>query len=84
VNDLTRRRDKNIVMQKSEHISKVCEGNSKKFPRLKIIKQTQVLSQQVTDTDDPAELRQTAAYRFAYATRITNDAWIINLRATLA
>jgi len=34
--------------------------------------------------DDPSELRQTAAYRFAYATRITNDAWIINLRATLA
>lgn len=34
--------------------------------------------------DDPCELRQTAGYRFAYATRITNDAWIINLRATLA
>gem|GEM_PF-1076732 len=34
--------------------------------------------------DDPCELRQTAGYRFAYATRITNDAWVINLRATLA
>lgn len=34
--------------------------------------------------DDPCELRQTGGYRFAYATRITNDAWIINLRATLA
>ena len=34
--------------------------------------------------DDPCELRQTAGYRFGYATRITNDAWIINLRATLA
>lgn len=34
--------------------------------------------------DDPCELRQTAGFRFAYATRITNDAWIINLRCTLA
>jgi N4-gp56 family major capsid protein len=34
--------------------------------------------------DDPCELRQTGGYRFAYATRITNDAWVINLRATLA
>ena len=33
--------------------------------------------------DDPAELRQTAAFRFAHARAITNDAWIINLRATL-
>jgi len=34
--------------------------------------------------DDPCELRQTAGYRMAYATRITNDSWVINLRATLA
>ncbi len=34
--------------------------------------------------DDPCELRQTAGFRFAMATRITNDAWVINLRATLA
>lgn len=34
--------------------------------------------------DDPCELRQTAGYRFGFASRITNDAWIINLRATLA
>jgi N4-gp56 family major capsid protein len=34
--------------------------------------------------DDPAELRQTAAWRMAQVPRITNDAWIINLRATLA
>lgn len=34
--------------------------------------------------DDPCELRQTGGYRFAFASRITNDAWIINLRATLA
>lgn len=33
--------------------------------------------------DDPAELRQTAAWRMAQVPRITNDAWIINLRATL-
>jgi hypothetical protein len=33
--------------------------------------------------DDPSELRQTAAFRFAHARAITNDAWIINLRATL-
>lgn len=33
--------------------------------------------------DDPAELRQTAAFRFAHARAITNDAWIINTRATL-
>ena len=33
--------------------------------------------------DDPAELRQTASFRFAHARAITNDAWIINLRATL-
>jgi len=34
--------------------------------------------------DDPCELRQTGGYRFAMASRITNDAWVINLRATLA
>ena len=34
--------------------------------------------------DDPAELRQTCAWRMAQVPRITNDAWIINLRATLA
>lgn len=33
--------------------------------------------------DDPAELRQTAAFRFSHARAITNDAWLINLRATL-
>ncbi len=33
--------------------------------------------------DDPGELRQTAAFRFAHARAITNDAWIINVRATL-
>ena len=32
--------------------------------------------------DDPCELRQTAGYRFAQVPRITNDAWIINLRCT--
>lgn len=35
-------------------------------------------------SDDPCELRQTCGSRFAYATRITNDSWVINLRATLA
>jgi len=34
--------------------------------------------------DDPCELRQTCGYRFAQVPRITNDAWVINLRATLA
>ncbi len=34
--------------------------------------------------DDPIELRQTCAWRMAQVPRITNDAWIINLRATLA
>ena len=34
--------------------------------------------------DDPAELRQTAAWRMAQVPRITNDAWLINLRCTLA
>jgi len=34
--------------------------------------------------EDPAELRQTAAWRMAQVPRITNDAWIISLRATLA
>jgi N4-gp56 family major capsid protein len=33
--------------------------------------------------DDPAELRQTCAYRFAHARAITNDAWVINQRTTL-
>lgn len=33
--------------------------------------------------DDPAELRQTAAYRFAHARAVTNDAWVLNLRGTL-
>lgn len=33
--------------------------------------------------DDPAELRQTAAFRFAHARAITNNAWIINTRATI-
>jgi len=33
--------------------------------------------------DDPIELRQTAGWRMAQVPRITNDAWIINLRATL-
>jgi len=33
--------------------------------------------------DEPGELRQTAAFRFAHARSITNDAWIINLRCTL-
>lgn len=33
--------------------------------------------------DDPAELRQTCAWRMAQVPRITNDAWIISLRATL-
>lgn len=34
--------------------------------------------------DDPAELRQTAAWRMAQVPRITNDAWIISLRCTLS
>jgi len=34
--------------------------------------------------DDPSELRQTAAWRMAQVPRITNDAWIISLRCTLA
>ena len=33
--------------------------------------------------DDPAELRQTGAWRMAQVPKITNDAWIISLRATL-
>jgi N4-gp56 family major capsid protein len=33
--------------------------------------------------DDSAELRATCAFRFAHARAITNNAWIINLRATL-
>ncbi len=34
--------------------------------------------------DDPAELRQTAATRFAQVPRITNDSWVFNLRCTAA
>ena len=34
--------------------------------------------------DDPSELRQTAAWRMAQVPKITNDAWIISLRCTLA
>lgn len=34
--------------------------------------------------DDPVELRQTAGWRAAMVPRITNDAWIINQRCTLA
>ena len=34
--------------------------------------------------DDPLLLRQSAGFKFAEAQRILNDAWIINLRATLA
>jgi N4-gp56 family major capsid protein len=33
--------------------------------------------------DDPCELRKTAAYRFAHARAITNDAWLTNLRCTI-
>lgn len=34
--------------------------------------------------DDPLELRQTGAWRMAQVPTIDNDAWIINLRCTLA
>lgn len=34
--------------------------------------------------DDPLLQRQTAGFKFAYASRITNDAWNIALRTTLA
>ena len=34
--------------------------------------------------DDPLLQRQSAGFKFAEAQRILNDAWIINLRATLA
>lgn len=34
--------------------------------------------------DDACNLRQTAGWRMAMATRITQDAWITNLRCTLA
>lgn len=34
--------------------------------------------------DDPLLLRQSAGFKFAQASRILNDAWIINLRMTLA
>jgi hypothetical protein len=67
-----------IVMQYSElygNIERVAEKITP--PRNRSQKQQKKM-------DDPCELRQTAGYRFAYATRITNDAWIINLRATLA
>lgn len=33
--------------------------------------------------DDPCELRSTGGYRFSHARAITNNSWIINLRATL-
>lgn len=33
--------------------------------------------------DDPLLLRQSAGFKFAQAQRIANDAWLINLRATL-
>jgi N4-gp56 family major capsid protein len=33
--------------------------------------------------DDPSELRQTCAWRFAHARAITNDAWLVRSRATL-
>lgn len=33
--------------------------------------------------DDPLLQRQTAGFKFAYASQITNDAWNINLRTTL-
>ena len=34
--------------------------------------------------DDPLLLRQSAGFKFAQASRILNDAWVINLRMTLA
>ena len=34
--------------------------------------------------DDPLMLRQSAGFKFASAQRILNDAWVINLRLTLA
>jgi N4-gp56 family major capsid protein len=34
--------------------------------------------------DDPLLLRQSAGFKFANAQVITNDSWVINLRATLA
>lgn len=34
--------------------------------------------------DDPSELRQTCAYRFVYASCITQNSWLVNLRSTLA
>ena len=69
----------NVINLISRKISKLFDSIHEKYNKIK-----QHLSLQVTDMDDPCELRQTAGYRFAYATRITNDAWIINLRATLA
>lgn len=33
--------------------------------------------------DDPLLLRQSAGFKFNHASRITNDAWLINLRSTL-
>jgi len=34
--------------------------------------------------DDPLMLRQSCGYKFASAERILNDAWVLNLRASLA
>lgn len=34
--------------------------------------------------DDPLLLRQSAGFKFNHASRITNDAWLINLRTTLS
>ena len=34
--------------------------------------------------DDPSELRQTCAYRFVYASCITQNSWLMNFRSTLA
>jgi N4-gp56 family major capsid protein len=34
--------------------------------------------------NDPTNLRQTAGFKFAQAQRLLNDAWLINMRSTLA
>lgn len=34
--------------------------------------------------NDPTNLRQTAGYKFAQAQRLLNDAWLINMKSTLA
>jgi hypothetical protein len=65
-------------MQKSELLTKAGEGDPKRFPRLAIGHKSNIFG-----GDDPTELRQTAGFRFAHARAITNDAWIINLRATV-